>query len=148
MGTALACVLEELPAVHYQMVELGGPVPVARYATFGTEELARLTLDALEGRCAVLMANHGSLTYGDDLDGAVGRCELLEWACTLYWRAACVGAPRALDEEQLAAVRDALESRNYGSMRGSADREPGSHASDNPPVHKAVERPPFPPNRV
>ena len=67
VSTALACVLDELPAVHYQMVALGGPVRVARYATFGTEELAAITLDGLEDRTAVLMANHGSLTYGEDL---------------------------------------------------------------------------------
>ena len=40
MATALSCVLDELPCVHYQMLLLGGPVPVARYETFGTPELA------------------------------------------------------------------------------------------------------------
>ena len=49
VGTALACVLDELPLVHYQMLALGGPIRVAPYATFGTPELAELTLDALEG---------------------------------------------------------------------------------------------------
>jgi L-fuculose-phosphate aldolase len=57
VGTALACVLDELPLVHYQMLGLGGPIRVAPYATFGTPELAQLTLDALEGRAAALMAN-------------------------------------------------------------------------------------------
>jgi L-fuculose-phosphate aldolase len=118
VSTALACVLDEVPAVHYQMVELGGAVRVARYATFGTEELAGVTLDALEGRFAVLMANHGTLTYGGDLAQAVQRSVLFEWACTLYWRAACIGAPRALDEKQLRAVTDQLQSRNYGSLLG------------------------------
>jgi L-fuculose-phosphate aldolase len=118
VATALACVVEEVPAVHYQMVELGGTVRVARYATFGTEELAAVTLDALEGRFAVLMANHGTLTYGDQLEQAVQRSILLEWACTLYWRAACIGSPRALDDSQLSAVADQLKSRNYGSLLG------------------------------
>lgn len=116
VSTALACVLDELPAIHYQMVELGGPVRVARYATFGTEELAALTLDALEGRFAVLMANHGTLTYGDDLESAVQRLLLLEWASTLYWRAATLNAPRSLDDQQLHAVREQLRQRNYGSL--------------------------------
>lgn len=118
VSTALACVIDELPALHYQMVELGGPVRVARYATFGTEELAAQTVDALEGRFAVLMANHGTLSYGDGLESAVGRALLLEWAATLYWRAAAIGTPRALDEKQLRAVRGQLERRNYGSLLG------------------------------
>jgi L-fuculose-phosphate aldolase len=116
VATALASVLDEVPAVHYQMVELGGPVRVARYATFGTVELATVTLDAIEGRTAVLMANHGALTYGDDLGQAIGRAQLLEWACTVYWRAAAIGTPRSLDERQLDDVRAEIERRGYGSL--------------------------------
>ena len=88
VGTALACVLDELPLIHYQMLALGGSIRVAPYATFGTAELARLTLDALDGRAAALMANHGMLAIGPDLDAAVDNALLLEWACELYWRAA------------------------------------------------------------
>ena len=83
------------------MVALGGPIRVARYATFGTDELAEHTLDALEDRSAALMANHGTITYGDDLSAAVERSLLLEWAATVYWRAASIGQPRALDQHQL-----------------------------------------------
>ena len=116
VATALACALDEVPAVHYQMVALGGPVRVARYATFGTDELAQITLDALEDRFAVLMANHGALAYGEDLDSAVERSLLLEWACTVYWRAATVGAPRALSSAQLDAVRQEVARRRYGGV--------------------------------
>jgi L-fuculose-phosphate aldolase len=116
-ATALSCVLDELPLVHYQMLALGGPVRVARYETFGTSELAEATLEALEGRSAALMASHGAIAYGPDLDVAMAQSTLLEWACTLYWRAAAVGAPRALDDQQRRAVIDALVERNYGSTR-------------------------------
>lgn len=119
VSTALACVLEEVPAVHYQMVSLGGSVRVAPYATFGTAGLAEATLEALEDRFAALMANHGILAYGNDLDAAVERSRLLEWACTVYWRAACIGTSRTLADDQLQAVRDQLEQRNYGSLLGS-----------------------------
>ena len=53
--------LDELPCVHYQMLLLGGTVPVAPYRTFGTPELAESVLDALEGHTAALMANHGAI---------------------------------------------------------------------------------------
>jgi L-fuculose-phosphate aldolase len=119
VSTALGCVLDEVPAVHYQMVALGGSVRVAPYATFGTAELAELTLDALEDRFAALMANHGTLAYGDELDAAVERSLLLEWACTLYWRAAALGAPRSLGEDQLEAVLDEMSRRDYGSLLGT-----------------------------
>jgi L-fuculose-phosphate aldolase len=117
IGTALACVIDELPVVHYQMLALGGAVRVAPYATFGTAELAELTLEALEGRLAALMANHGTIAYGFDLEGAVANAELLEWACTIYWRAAAVGTPRALDERQSSAVLEAVSARAYGATQ-------------------------------
>jgi L-fuculose-phosphate aldolase len=122
ISTALACVLDELPAVHYSMVALGGPVRVARYATFGTDELAENTLEALEGRSAALMANHGTITYGEDLSAALERSLLLEWASTVYWRAASIGQPRALDQAQLEAVQRQLEVRDYGSMIAAQPR--------------------------
>lgn len=118
VSTALACVLDEVPAIHYQMVALGGTVRVARYATFGTTELAEVTLDALQDRFAVLMANHGALTYGQTLESAVERARLLEWVCMVYWRAAAIGTPGALDEGDLEAVREQLDRRNYGSLLG------------------------------
>jgi L-fuculose-phosphate aldolase len=117
VGTALACVLDEVPLIHYQMLALGGPIRVARYATFGTDELARLTLEALEGRTAALMANHGMLAIGPDLAGALGNAELLEWLCELYWRAAAVGRPRTLDAGQAQDVLDAISARHYGTLQ-------------------------------
>jgi L-fuculose-phosphate aldolase len=117
VGTALACVLDELPLIHYQMLALGGPIRVAPYATFGTDEIARLTLDALDGRAAVLMANHGMLAVGPDLDGAFANAELLEWACELYWRAAAVGRPRTLDAGQAQEFLDAISARRYGTLQ-------------------------------
>ena len=72
---------------------------VAPYATFGTPELAESVLDALEGRTAALMANHGAIAYGASLDSAVELSLLLEWACTVYWRASALGSPRVLDAD-------------------------------------------------
>jgi len=116
IGTALSLVLDELPCVHYEMVALGGPVRVAPYRTFGTPELAAVVHDALEGRSAALMANHGAITLGDTLAQAVERAHLLEWACGLYWRAAAVGEPRALDADELEAARAQFRAKDYRSM--------------------------------
>lgn len=117
VATALSCVLDELPCVHYQMLALGGTVRVAPYATFGSPELAAATLDALDGRAAALMANHGAIAHAQDVESATQQSLLLEWACELYWRAACIGAPRSLDERQRRAVIDTVAQRGYGSTR-------------------------------
>jgi L-fuculose-phosphate aldolase len=117
MGTALSCVIDELPCVHYQMLLLGGDVRVAPYATFGTPELAASVLDALEERTAALMANHGAITYAGDTATAVELALLLEWACGVYWHAAAIGQPRALDEDQRAAVVRAALERGYGEPK-------------------------------
>lgn len=115
VSTALSCVLDELPCVHYEMLLLGGPVRVAPYATFGTPALAASAVAALEGRTAALLANHGTIAFGGDLAAAVRATELLEWAATLYWRAAQIGPPKVLDEAAREAVVAAAIARGYGT---------------------------------
>ncbi len=106
-ATTLATVVDELPAIHYMIAELGGPVRVAPYATFGTDELAGSVMDALHGRSAVLLGSHGTLTVGDSLEQAYWRSMLLEWLAALYFRATLLGEPRLLPtgEIELVAAR-------------------------------------------
>jgi L-fuculose-phosphate aldolase len=103
--------------VHYEMLALGGSARVAPYETFGTRELADAVLQALEGRTAALMANHGAVSHGTDLAVAVRATELLEWAATVYWNAHAIGTPRVLDETQQQAVVDAAVARRYGQVQ-------------------------------
>ncbi len=117
VSTALSCVIDELPCLHYQQLLLGGAVRVAPYATFGTPELAVSVLDALQDRSAALMANHGSVTHAATLDAAVEHAVLLEWLACVYRDARLLGEPRTLDESQQAAVVEAALSRGYGSTR-------------------------------
>jgi L-fuculose-phosphate aldolase len=123
MSTTLACSVDEVPCIHYQMLSLGGAIRVAPYHTFGTPELAQAVLEALDGRRAALMGNHGAVTYGNDLDAAVEATQLLEWACGVYWRAHLMGTPRILTEEQQLAVITAAIERRYGAVRAIDDTE-------------------------
>ncbi|MDP3894939.1 class II aldolase/adducin family protein [Nocardioides sp.] len=116
-ATAVACVLDSLPVLHYQQLLLGGEIRVAPYATFGTPELAGHVLEALEGRSAALMANHGSVTHGSTLAQAVDHALLLEWCCQLFHRASALGDPRALGEEQQREVIMAALARSYGTTQ-------------------------------
>jgi L-fuculose-phosphate aldolase len=121
VATAVGLVVTELPCIHYQMLLLGGTVRVAPYATFGTPELAESVVAALDGRAAALMANHGAVTHAVELDSAVDHALLLEWACTVYWRAASMGAPRSLEKAQQEAVVEAAIQRNYGTTHPVCD---------------------------
>jgi L-fuculose-phosphate aldolase len=124
VSTALSCVLDELPCVHYEMLMLGGPVRVAPYETFSTPALAAAAVEALDGRTAALLANHGTIAYGTDLDAAMRATELLEWAATVYWRAAQIGTPRVLDEDARQAVIDVAIARSYGTTQSAEEHRP------------------------
>lgn len=107
-SVAVSTVVDVLPALHYYIARLGGPVRVAAYARYGTDQLARNVLLALEGRTAALMANHGAITYAGSLDAAFDKALLLEWLCRLQVTAASMGAPRALSEPDMAEVASAF----------------------------------------
>jgi L-fuculose-phosphate aldolase len=114
---ALSAVLDMLPAVHYAMADLGGPVRVAPYARFGTQQLARNAVAALADRTAVILQNHGALTYGSTLTQAYDRARTLEWLARTYWHArmAAGGAAlRLLDQAALDEVREAARAIGYG----------------------------------
>lgn len=114
-ATALACVLDELPVIHYQQLLLGGAVRVAPYATFGTPELAGHVREALAGRQAALMASHGSVAIGATLEKAVDHALLLEWLAALHHRASALGTPRVLSEAEQVDVITAASARGYGT---------------------------------
>lgn len=116
-ATAVACVLEELPVLHYQQIALGGEIRVAPYATFGTADLAGHVREALAGRSAALMSNHGSVTTGPNLAKATENALLLEWLCQLHHRASALGIPRTLDADQQADVIRAALERGYGATQ-------------------------------
>lgn len=113
-STALASVLDELPCIHYQMLVLGGAVRVAPYRCFGTQELAEVTLAALEGRQAALMSNHGAIALAANPAAALEAMQVLEFACRVYWRAAQLGTPRVLDPQQWREVEDQVRRLDYG----------------------------------
>lgn len=116
-ATAAACVLDELPVLHYQQLLLGGAIRVAPYATFATPQLATGVLAALEGRQAALMANHGSVAVGGTVEKAVENAVLLEWLAALHHRATALGTPRALSDEQQADVITQALRLSYGTTQ-------------------------------
>ncbi|MFI0407453.1 class II aldolase/adducin family protein [Actinomadura sp. 3N508] len=106
-GVVVATTMSELPPIHYNTLLLGGVVKVAEYATYGTPELAAGVRAAMAGGMrAALLANHGGVAIGRDLDEAFENARLLEWLCGVYVRARAIGEPRVLTEEELAKVAE------------------------------------------
>src|SRR5271165_4387056 len=116
-STALSCCFDELPAVHYSCLVLGGSPRTAPYATFGSQELADNVIAALLGRNAAMMQNHGSVAYGTNMAEAVERLELLEWLAELYWRASSLGTPHLLTDKDFEAIITAAITGRYGALR-------------------------------
>jgi L-fuculose-phosphate aldolase len=123
VSAALSTVLEVLPVVHYQQLLLGGDVRVAPYSIFGSDRLALDVQEALAGRQAALMANHGAVAVAAGISQALDHALLLEWLCTLYRDACAVGTPRALDEQQQREVVEAALARSYGTLRPTSSPE-------------------------
>jgi L-fuculose-phosphate aldolase len=116
-ATAVACTMDELPCIHYEMLLLGGAVPVAPYRTFGSPELAQVGVDMLEGRTATLLSNHGTLVYAENVATAVERTHLLEAMSALYLRAASLGNPRVLSQQDQEDVVATVIGLGYGTTK-------------------------------
>lgn len=111
---AIGTICDEIPAVHYSVLRLGGPtVRVAPYTTFGSDGLAGNVAAALDGRFAALLQNHGAIAYGPSLEEAYDRAQLVEWMAEVYWRARLAGTPRILGPEEIEAHREQARRHLY-----------------------------------
>lgn len=128
--TAIGLVCDEIPLIHYAMLSLGGPLRVAPYATYGTEELAGHVVAALQYKQAALMRNHGSIAIGNSVAKAVDNLELAEWCAETYARALSVSAalhgpvdrpggqaPRVLTQQEQEEVINAALASGYGTTK-------------------------------
>ncbi len=114
-STTVACLGWEIPAMHYLVGFSGHKVPLAPYATYGSDDLARLTAAAIGPHNAVLMANHGLLTVGKDVASAFTVSEIVELMARVYLQAKAVGEPRLLSPTQMDDVL--LHFGSYGQAR-------------------------------
>jgi len=114
-ATALACLNEGLPAFHYMLAGFGGDIRCAPYVTFGTQELADVAVEAMRGRSACLLANHGMVVFGRDEVHALSQAVLLEALCRQYLLARSAGEVRLLTAAEMRAARERF--RDYGPRR-------------------------------
>ncbi len=132
-STALACLRRGIPAFHYMVAVAGGcNIRCADYATFGTPELSANMLAALESRSACLLANHGIICFGRDLEEAFWRAGEVESLAQQYLLSLNVGEPVLLDEQQMAEVLELF--RTYGNQDSREANPPKRKSGRLPPV--------------
>ena len=115
-ATTLACVGRAIPAFHYMVGKAGGhDIRCAPYARFGSDELARGAVDALQDRRACLLAQHGMITLGRDPADALDLAVDVEALAEMYWRTLQIGEPRLLSAREMQGVVDKFAA--YGQPR-------------------------------
>lgn len=113
-ATTMACLHWEIPAVHYLVAFSGKKVPLAPYATFGSDELAQNVADHIGDHNAVLLANHGLVAVGCDMAQAFNVAEEIELVARLYYQTRSVGQPVLVDDVEMDRVVEKF--RTYGQQ--------------------------------
>ena len=112
-ATTLACARKPIPPLHYMIaVASRDEVPCATYQAFGSEALAASAVDALGPRFATLLANHGQIAVGRDLDHALWVAREVETLARTYWGTLAIGGPVPLSAAEIEAVNERIA--NYG----------------------------------
>ena len=105
---------EDIPPVIDEAAQTLGNVKVTEYALPGSPEMAQNAIDAIgaEGS-ACLLANHGAVAVGKDMDTALKVCTVLEMTAQIYYMARCIGKPMPIDAEKIAFMKEFV-SKSYG----------------------------------
>jgi len=111
-ATAVSSHGKSIPPFHYMIALAGGEdIKCAEYSTFGTEELSKNVIKALENRSACLMSNHGQVAFGKNLEDTFELAQEIENICHQYIIALRLGKPKILSLEEMKKVLD--KAKNY-----------------------------------
>ncbi len=113
-ATTIASLRWELPAVHYLVGFSGNKVPLAAYATYGSQALSDNIVAAIGHYNACLMSNHGIVTVGQNIAAAFATAEELELVSRIYYQARCIGEPAILPDEEMALICEKF--KTYGQQ--------------------------------
>ena len=108
-ATAVSSHGKPIPPFHYMIALAGGDdIKCAEYATFGTEELSKNIIKALENRSACLMSNHGQVAFGKNLEDAFELAQEIENICHQYIIALKLGKPKILSSTEMSKILDKI----------------------------------------
>jgi len=116
-ATTLSTLRRDIPAFHYMIAVAGGDsIRCAPYALFGSQQLSDNAMQALQGRKACLLANHGVIAVGATLEKTLNIAQEVETLCEQYLRALQVGEPCLLTHQQMLEVQEKF--KGYGDWAG------------------------------
>ncbi|THF56386.1 class II aldolase/adducin family protein [Ollibium composti] len=114
-ATTLACHHKTIPSFHYMTGVAGGTtIRCAEYATFGTQALSDNALAALKDRKACLLGQHGQISLGTNMEGALWLAIEVETLSRIYVQALTLGEPPVLSDEEMGRVIDQMKRMSYG----------------------------------
>ena len=138
-ATVLAIARKPIPACHYMMAAFGGnDIRCAGYARYGTKELSELALAALEGRNGCLLANHGMIAVGANLDKAMWLAAELETIARQYYLSLALDHRAILSEEEIAETARGFST--YGLQPQKAKPPARARASARAARHRAEKK--------
>ena len=111
-SSTISCMRWDIPALHYYVAFAGKTIPCAKYASYGTQELADNAFEGMGEGKAALLANHGLITIGRSVKEAFLVAEMSEEMAEYYYRTKSIGEPVLLDEEEMESML--LGFKSYG----------------------------------
>lgn len=112
-GSGMSILRKDIKAYHYMIGFMGGDtIRCSTFAPPGTEELSKAALKALRDRKACLLANHGTISCGKDLDEALFLTEEFEILCKQITIAKINGSPKLVEKKYMKIIIEAIKS--YG----------------------------------
>lgn len=117
-AATFACLRREIPAVHYLVGFAGKKVPLAPYATYGSEKLARHIVSSIGEYNAVLLANHGLVSVGDTVERAFNTAEEIELVARICYQAECIGTPVLLPDDEMEHVVEKFKTYGQANNEG------------------------------
>ena len=117
-AATFACLRREIPAVHYLVGFAGKKVPLAPYATYGSEKLARHIVSSIGEYNAVLLANHGLVSVGSTPGRAFNTAEEIELVARICFQAECIGTPAVLADDEMERVIEKFKTYGQASDEG------------------------------
>lgn len=132
-ATTLAVHYKPIPSFHYMVGLAGGTtIRVAKYATFGTQQLSENALEALDGRLACLLGQHGQISLGKTMESALSLAQEVETLARLYVQALTIGDPPILPDDEMDRVIEQMRKMSYGQMPDAEGTNDVPRRRDNP----------------
>jgi L-fuculose-phosphate aldolase len=120
-----------------------GAIPLAEYATPSTPEVAKSLTPFVKSADAILLANHGAVTYGTDLLDAYFKMEKVEHAAHITYVARVLGGEKTLQIDELEKLRRAsLESygKDFSSKIACSIEEPSPRELSEQELRAYIEQ--------